>query len=110
MGGGGDGHQVVGHGVVVVVGGGEGAPAAGEGAEVDGVAGELGRGGERDDDLEAVLALVGADDAGSPRMEVARARPPGCRPGSSPPAGRSARAVWDPPLAWPGGWRPRPPS
>ena len=64
------GRQVLGHGVVVVVGDGEGASAAGQGAEVHGVAGELGGGGEGDDDLEAVVALIGADDAGPPRMEV----------------------------------------
>ena len=58
------------HGVVVVVGGGEGAPATGEGAQVHGVAGELGRGSERDDDLVAVVALVGAGDAGPTRVEV----------------------------------------
>ena len=103
-------HQVLGHGVVVVVGHGEGAPAAGEGAQVDGVAGQLGRRGIGDDDLVAVLALFGADDAGPAGVEVAEHVALAVGGNRSPRPSRPARAGSARPRSWPGGWPARPPS
>src|SRR5207249_9516926 len=68
------GHLVIevgGQEVVVVVSGGEPTAAAGQGAEVDGVALHLGGGNYGDDDLFAVVARLGALHPAAAGVEVA---------------------------------------